>query len=57
MDTPNKGHNRKNFSMKDILYALLFNVLVNFKLKRVDNLSIKDKIAGHKCVHYLEVPL
>ena len=25
----------------------------HFKLKRDDNFSIKDKVAGHKCVHYL----
>ena len=29
----------------------------HFNLQRENNLSIKDKMAGPKCVHYTEVPL
>ena len=56
MDTLNKGHNRKNLSIKD---AVLRRSLLYYtsSLQREDNLSIKNKMAGPKHVHYSEVPL
>ena len=39
MDTPNKGHDRKNLSIKDTLWAIILYI---FNLWRDDNLSIKD---------------
>ena len=47
-DTPNKGHNRKNLSIKDTLMSQKFTFLLYFNLRREDNLSIKDKMPGPK---------
>ena len=57
MDTLNKGHNRKNLSVKDTLWGPKFIILVHFNLwRKEDNLSAKDKKAGPKRVHYSEAP-
>ena len=52
MDTPSKG---KNLSIKDTLWGPF--LYIHFNLWREDNLSIKDKMAGLKRIHCLEVPL
>ena len=46
MNTPNKGHNRKDVSIKDTLCDPFSIILVHLNLRRRDNLSIKDKMAG-----------
>ena len=56
MDTPNKGGIiRKNLSIKDTP-RLLCTTPVYCNLQREDDFSMKDKMAGPKCVNYSAVP-
>ena len=47
--TSDKGHNRQNLSIKDTLGCPFSIILVHFNIRREDNLSVKDKMAGSTC--------
>ena len=47
-DMLNKEHRKTSLTLR--------STLVHFNARSEDNLHIKDKMAGPKCVHYSEVP-